>query len=153
MKAKVKYPTAGNEAYWKKGDDGKQFAYITVTDGSGGDYRVKAVEGTPQWSAAEGAEIDIEIKDAPADGKPGFAYISGQAPQKKFGGGGGNFAPRKEYTAKQVGETAVVAARLAAHTYTTLRNALTEKGQHDATAEDVRTMTNTIIIELMKRLP
>jgi hypothetical protein len=153
MKAKVKFPTAGNEAYWKKAEDGKVFAYITVTDGSGGDYRVKVVEGTPEFAAAVGAEIDIEIKDAPADGKPGFAYIAGQAPQKKFGGGGGNFAPRKTYTVAEVGKTAEIAARLAAHTYTTLRNALTEKGQHDATAEDVRTMTNTIIIELMKRLP
>ena len=153
MKAVIKYGAPGSESFWKKGDDGKHSTFATVTGEDNNQYRVRFTEGTPQWTAMPGESVEIEVKDLPADGKPGYAFIAGQAPQKKFGGGGGNFAPRKTYTVEEVGKTAIIAARLAAHTYCTLHAALEEKGQTDSTAEDVRTMTNTIIIELMKRLP
>jgi hypothetical protein len=72
--------------------------------------------------------------------------------ERKAGGFGGGFQ-RKEYTAKQVGETAAVAARMAAYVYSTVRQELQKKGVTDASAEDVRAITNTLIIELVKRLP
>jgi hypothetical protein len=87
MKAVIKYPAFGQEAYWKRGDDQTRFCYVTVTTPDGLSYRVKVTEGTPQWTAKAGDAIDIEIKDAPADGKAGFAYVAGQAPPKKFGNG------------------------------------------------------------------
>lgn len=85
MQAVIKYPAFGQEAYWKRADDQTRFCYITVQTPDGLSYRVKVTEGTPQWTAKAGDPIDIEIKDAPADGKAGFAYIAGQAPAKKFG--------------------------------------------------------------------
>lgn len=154
MQAVIKYPAFGQEAYWKRADDQTRFCYITVQTADGLSYRVKVTEGTPQWTAKAGDAIDIEIKDAPADGKAGFAYVAGQAPpMRKPGTSGGNFAPRKVYTAKEVGETAGVAARLAAYVYATVREELGKKGVTDASAEDVRAITNTLIIELVKRLP
>ena len=154
MQAIIKYPAAGQEAYWKRADDQTRFCYITVTTPDGLSYRVKVTEGTPQWTAKAGDQIDIEIKDAPSAGKAGFAYVAGQAPpMRKPGSTGGNFAPRKTYTSKEVAETAGVAARLAAYVYANVRKELTEKGVTDASAEDVRAITNTLIIELVKRLP
>lgn len=154
MQAIIKYPSAGQEAYWKRADDQTRFCYITVTTPDGLSYRVKVTEGTPQWTAKAGDQIDIEIKDAPSAGKAGFAYVAGQAPpMRKPGSTGGNFAPRKTYTAKQVGETAGVAARMAAYVYSSVRQELQKKGVTDASAEDVRAITNTLIIELVKRLP
>jgi hypothetical protein len=153
MKATIKYPAAGQEAYWQKTDDGKTVCRITVTAEDGKDYKLRILEGSPEWTKVKGDALNIELRTNKSTGDA-YAVLEG-TPQAgpRFSGGGGNFAPRKTYTVEDVGKTAVVAARLAAHTYCTLRAALEEKGQQDATAEDVRTMTNTIIIELMKRLP
>lgn len=87
MQAVIKYPAFGQEAYWKRAEDQTRFCYITVNTPDGLSYRVKVTEGTPQWTAKAGDAIDIEIKDPPADGKAGFAYVAGQAPAKKFSNG------------------------------------------------------------------
>jgi len=154
MQAVIKYPAFGQEAYWKRAEDQTRFCYITVTTPDGLSYRVKVTEGTPQWTAKAGDAIDIEIKDAPADGKAGFAYVAGQAPpMRKPGSTGGNYPPRKTYTAKEVGETAVMAARMSVYVFCTIKEELQKKGVTDASAEDVRTMTNTVVMKLIERLP
>lgn len=151
MKAKVVFPAVGNESQWRpsKFDPAKRQCTIVVEAG-GKTYALYANEGTSAWTATKDAEIDVDVVSEPEQpGKHGFAKLAGLPRQ----GGGGNFAPRKTYTAKEVGETAGVAARLAAYVYATVRKELTEKGVTDASAEDVRAITNTLIIELVKRLP
>ena len=154
MQAVIKYPAFGQEAYWKLAEDQTRFCYITVQTPDGLSYRVKVTEGTPQWTAKAGDPIDIEIKDPPADGKAGFAYLAGQAPpMRKPGASGGNYTPRKTYTAKEVGETAGLAARMSVYVFATIKEELQKKGVTDATSEDVRTMTNTVVMKLIERLP
>lgn len=98
MKATIKFPAFGQEAYWKRAEDQSQFCYITVQTPDGLAYRVKVTEGTPQWTAKAGDAIDIEIKDAPADGKAGFAYLAGQAPPMRKAGGGFKPYERRKFT-------------------------------------------------------
>jgi hypothetical protein len=156
MQAVIKYPAFGQEAYWKRADDQTRFCYITAQTPDGLSYRVKVTEGTPQWTAKAGDPIDIEIKDAPADGKAGFAYVAGQAPPMRKPGtppGGYNRPPAKTYTNEEVKKTADAAAGMFARIFVTLTKELETRGAQGITPEDVRNMTNTIGIELMKRLP
>lgn len=152
MQATIKFPAAGQESYWQKGDDGKAVCRITVTGEDGKDYKVRIHEGTPEWTKGKGDTIAIELRANRQTGEQ-YAVLEGtpQAPARS--GGGGNFAPRKTYTAKEVGETAGVASRLAAYVFASVREELQKKGVTDASAEDVRAITNTLIIELVKRLP
>jgi hypothetical protein len=157
MQAVIKYPAFGQEAYWKRAEDQTRFCYITVQTPDGLSYRVKVTEGTPQWTAKAGDAIDIEIKDPPADGKSGFAYLAGQAPpMRKPGqtqGGGYNRPPAKTYTNEEVKKTADAAVAMFARVFVELTKELTKRSAEGITPEDVRNMTNTLGIELMKRLP
>lgn len=152
MKATIKFPAIGQESYWQRGDDGKAVCRITVTGEDGKDYKVRIQEGTPEWSKVKGDTISIELRANKSTGEQ-YAVLEGTPQSAPRQGGGGSFAPRKTYTAKEVGETAGVAARLAAYVYATVRDELGKKGVTDASAEDVRAITNTLIIELVKRLP
>jgi hypothetical protein len=143
MKAKVLFPV---EEPAIKVWEGKRRCDVIVQGEDGAKYTIFATEGTAAWSLAKDAEVDITT----FPDKPGKAKLT----QNNTGSGfRGNYTPRKEYTIEEVGKTAEIAARLAAHVFVSLRKALQEKGEGDVTAEDVRTMTNTLIIELVKRLP
>ncbi len=157
MQAVIKYPSFGQESFWKRAEDQTRFCYITVTTPDGLSYRVKVTEGTPQWTAKAGESIDIEIKDAPADGKAGFAYVAGQAPPMRKPGAphssGYSRPPAKTYTNEEVKKTADAASAMFARVFVELTKQLEERGAVGVTPEDVHNMTNTIGIELMKRLP
>jgi len=151
MKATIKFPAIGQESYWQKGDDGKAVCRITVTGEDGKDYKVRIQEGTPEWAKVKGDTIGIELRANKSTGEQ-YAVLEG-TPQSAPRQGGGNFAPRKTYTAKEVASTADLAARMSVYVFCTIKDELQKKGVTDATAEDVRTMTNTVVMKLIERLP
>lgn len=147
-------PAVGNDANWRIGtsdwDKGKQTFWGVVGDAAGNEYSIPLQEGKAHWTSPAGTEIECEIAVPAQDGKRGRVKLVTERRSGGFGGGG---YQRKEYTAKQVGETAGVAARMAAYVYSSVRQELQKNGVTDASAEDVRAITNTLIIELVKRLP
>lgn len=96
MKAKVVFPAVGNESQWRpsKFDPAKRQCTIVV-EADGKTYALYATEGTAAWTAAKGAEIDIETVSEPEQpGKHGFAKLQRQ------GGSGGGFKSyeRRKFT-------------------------------------------------------
>jgi hypothetical protein len=146
MKAKVILPVTEAASFKWEGKNACQ----VIVEANGTKYELFAVEGAPAWALKEGEEVDVEIKSPAADGRLAKVKISNNRPPFA---GGYQRQPTKTYTAKEVGETAGVASRLAAYVFATVREELKNKGVTDASSEDVRAITNTLIIELVKRLP
>ena len=90
MEATVKFPASENMANLRpsKNDPSKKATYVTV-EANGKRYNVYAVEGTDIFNAVAGAKVQIEVKDEPAEGRNGYAFIAGQ--KKPFG----QYAPRE----------------------------------------------------------
>ncbi len=113
IKTKIKYAAKTSQEWWRKEADGKNSHKITVVADDGKEYRVKVLEGTPQWELPVGAEINIELR---THGKTGeqYAVLEGTplpAPKQGFGGG----YQRREYktpTKEQAAEAADFIASL-----------------------------------------
>jgi hypothetical protein len=148
MKAKVILPVAEAAAFKWEGKNACQ----VIVEANGTKYELFAIEGAPAWALKEGEEVEVEIKGPAAEGR--LAKVKLATARPPFAGGGGyNRPPAKTYTAKEVGETANKAARMSVYVFCTIKEELQKKGVTDASAEDVRTMTNTVVMKLIERLP
>jgi len=148
MKAKVILPVTEAASFKWEGKNACQ----VIVEANGTKYELFAIEGAPAWALKEGEEVEVEIKGPAAEGR--LAKVKLATARPPFAGGGGyNRPPARVYTAKEVASTADLAARMSVYVFCTIKDELQKKGVTDASAEDVRTMTNTVVMKLIERLP
>lgn len=148
MKAKVILPVTEAASFKWEGKNACQ----VIVEATGTKYDLFAIEGSPAWALKEGEEVEVEIKGPASEGRLAKVKLANVRPPYA-GGGGYNRPPAKTYTNEEVKKTADAAAAMFARVFVELTKELTKRGAEGITPEDVRNMTNTIGIELMKRLP
>ena len=138
MKATVKFPVEESAVkMW----NGKRACDVIVTGEDNLTYVMWAVEGSPLWTVKEGDSIDIDVTEAASPTSRGKAKLTGQ--QRSGGGGWGK--PREAQ--KPNAEYAKERAAIAAATYRYIAEH-TAKVQPAPTSEDIRSIVNTILMDI-----
>lgn len=152
MQATIKYPAAGQESYWQKGEDGKAVCRITVTGDDGKDYKVRIQEGTLEWAKVKGDPIAIELRTNRQTNEQ-YAVLEG-TPQTAPRQGGSGYSRRAPLTPEQQTAEAQRLVPLMVSIYRNL-DATFEKHadslHHKPTAEDIRSMSISILIQISER--
>ncbi len=143
-------PAVGNDANWRIGtsdwDKGKQTFWGVVGDAAGNEYSIPLQEGKAHWTSPAGTEIECEIAVPAADGKRGRVKMVRERPQ-----GGGGFQRREPMSPEKQAEEAKRLAALAVSIYRNidgLFHGISEQLHTLPTSEDIRSMVNTIIIQI-----
>ncbi len=144
------FPALGNESSWKLGtldyNSGKQTCWGVVKDAAGLEYSIPLQEGKAHWTSPVGTEIECEIAVPAADGKRGRVKMVRERPQ-----GGGGFQRREPMSPEKQAEEAKRLAALAVSIYRNidgLFHGISEQLHTLPTSEDIRSMVNTIIIQI-----